>query len=112
MPSRDWRLRIDDILECIAKIERYTEGMTFEDFIGDDKTVDAVLRRIEIIGEATRNVPDEVTARFPEIPWDRMRGMRNVVIHEYFGVSLRIIWRTIKAQLPPLVDPLRRVLSS
>ncbi len=110
MPSRDWRLRISDILECIDKIDRYTEGMTFEDFAADDKTVDAVLRRIEIIGEATRHVPDEVTGRFPDIPWQKMRGMRNVVVHEYFGVSLRIIWRTIKTQLPPLAEPLRRVL--
>ena len=112
MPSRDWRLRISDILECIDKIDRYTEGMSFEDFAADERTVDAVLRRIEIIGEATRYVPGEATDRFPDIPWEKMRGMRNVVVHEYFGVSLRIIWRTIKTQLPPLVEPLQRVLSS
>jgi len=112
VPFKEWRLRIDDILECVAKIERYTDGMAFEDFMGDDKTVDAVLRRIEIIGEAARNVPDEVSARFPGIPWNRLKAMRNVIVHEYFGVSLRMIWTTIKSDLPPLVASLLRILSS
>ena len=89
MPSRDWRLRIQDMLDCMGKIERYTAGMAFEDFAADDKTQDAALYNFMIIGEAARSVSDTVCRRFPHIPWDKMRGIRNVVVHEYFGVSLR-----------------------
>lgn len=110
MPYSDWRLRLEDILEAIAKIERYTAGMTFENFGADEKTVDAVLRNLEVIGEAARHVPENVRQEFLDIPWDKMRGIRNVVIHEYFGVSLPIIWQTIKHDLPPLVAPLRNLL--
>lgn len=112
MPSRDWRLRIQDILECIEKVQQYTDGMTFEDFAADQKTVDAVLRNFTIIGEAARNVPDDICGRFPHIPWDKMRAMRNVVVHEYFGISLRIIWLTVQSDLPPLVEPLRLILET
>ena len=111
MPSREWSLRAEDILEAIAKIERYTAGMTFESFKADTKTADAVIRNLEVIGEAARNIPDEVCQRFPEIPWDKMRGIRNILAHEYFGVSLPIIWQTIKADLPPLVPLLRDILA-
>lgn len=111
MPSREWSLRVEDILEAIAKIKRYTAGMTFESFKADAKTADAVIRNLEVIGEAARNIPDEVCQRFPEIPWDKMRGIRNILAHEYFGVSLPIIWQTIKADLPPLVPLLRDILA-
>lgn len=112
MPSRDWRLRIEDILECIAKIERYTTGATYKQFALDDKTVDAVIRNLTIIGEAASHVPEEICHRFSELPWEKMRGMRNVVVHEYFGVSLGIIWQTAKTDLPPLTEPLQRILEA
>ena len=112
MPSRDWRLRIQDILECIEKIERYTAGMAYKEFAADDKTLDAVLRNFTIIGEAARNVPDAICERFPHIPWDKMRGIRNVVVHEYFGVSLEMIWETVRTDLPPLVHPLQQILGT
>ena len=110
MQPRNWKLRISDILQCISKIRRYTKGYTFDDFQEDDKTIDSVLRNLEIIGEAARHVPSEVRAQYPEIPWAEMLTIRNIVIHEYHGVNLQIIWQTIKEDLPPLVAPLKRIL--
>ena len=109
-PLRNWKIRITDILECIAKIRRYTKGYSFEDFQEDEKTIDSVLRNLEIIGEAARHVPAEIRAEHPELPWVEMLTMRNIVIHEYHGVNLRIIWQTVKEDLPPLVSGLKRIL--
>jgi len=110
MSSRNWPLRISDILAAIAKISRYTSGMTEACFAADERTVDAVLRNLEIIGEATRHLPGDFTARHPEVPWHEMRGMRNILIHEYFGVSMPIIWETVTQNLPPLVPLLEEIL--
>ena len=112
MPYRDWKLRVEDILEAINKIERYTANMSLNNFLADEKSSDAVVRNLEIIGEAARNIPEDICLRFPNVPWDKMRGMRNMLAHEYFGVSLPIIWQTIKDDLPPLVNPLKEVLKS
>ena len=112
MPSRDWRLRIQDILDCIEKISRYTEGMDFDNFSRDEKTVDAVVRNLEIIGEAACHVPEELCERYSSLPWSKMRGMRNILAHDYTGVSLPIVWTTIKEDLPPLVSPLQGILQS
>jgi len=110
MPSRDWRLRIADILDAIATIREFTAGMDYDAFVRDRKTVDAVLRNFTIIGEAARHVPDEVTVAHPEIPWQDMRDMRNVIMHAYFGVNLLIVWDTIQSNLPPLAEPLEELL--
>lgn len=110
MPPRHWKLRIEDILGCIAKIQRYTEDLTFETFSSDDKTVDAVLRNFEIIGEAARYVPPEITQRYDSVPWNKLRGMCNVLMHEYFGVGLPIVWQTTVDDLPPLVPLLQAIL--
>jgi uncharacterized protein with HEPN domain len=111
MSPRDWTLRVGDILEAIDRIAQYTAGMTWEVFSSDQKTLDAVIRNIEVIGEAARHVPDDVVSQYPEIPWAEMRGMRNVLIHEYFLVSMPILWQTVTENLPPLVPLLRRVLA-
>jgi uncharacterized protein with HEPN domain len=110
VPPRNWKARIEDILEAIEKIDRYTTGMDYETFKADDKTVDAVVRNITIIGEASRNIPTDVKNRFVDIPWDEMRGIRNVIVHEYFGVSHSILWQTIKNNFPPLVSKLKKIL--
>ncbi len=78
MTSHDWRVRIDDIIEAVEKIDRYLAGLTIQSFVADERTVDAVLRNFEIVGEAARYVPADVQARFPAIPWPRMRAMRNI----------------------------------
>lgn len=108
--GRAWRFRIEDILEALDKIARYVAGMEYETFCADDKTVDGVERNLEIIGEATANLPEALLTRYPEIPWHRMRGLRNILIHEYFGVDLGIIWQTVQEDLPPLVPQLQRIL--
>ena len=112
MPSRDWRLRLQDILESIREIERRTKGMTFEEFAKNQTTIKAVLYDFIIIGEATRNVPKEIQSRHPLIPWRLMGGMRNVATHEYFQVNLSRVWATIQEDLPTLVPQLQEVLES
>lgn len=76
------------------------EGMSYEEFVQDEKAVFAVIRAIEIIGEAVKNIPDDVRKAYPEVPWKGMAGMRNKVIHEYFGVDLKVVWETIQERIP------------
>ena len=110
MPPRDWRIRIEDIVEAASAIAGYVQGLTYEDFAEDRKTVDAVVRNLEVIGEAARHVPEDVRARFPELPWSDMADTRNVLIHEYFGVDLTILWKTASIDLPAILPALRRVI--
>lgn len=110
MLPRDWRIRIEDIIEAAFAIVGYVQGLSFEEFARDRKTVDAVVRNLEVIGEAARHVPEEVRARFPELPWSDMADMRNVLIHEYFGADLTILWKTASIDLPAILPALRRVI--
>ena len=107
MPPRDWSHRIDDILAAIEKILRFTAGLDLGDFQGDEKTRDAVFRNLMVIGEAALHLPESVKAAHPEIPWREMKGIRNIFVHEYFGVSDEILWETIRKDLPALLAPLR-----
>ena len=111
-PERNWRMRVEDILVCIEKIKAYTQGMSYEQFCADGKSVDAVIRNLEIIGEAAGYIPLEIQEKHPELAWLEMRGMRNIMAHEYFGISLPIIWRAIEQDLTPLADGLNRLLKS
>lgn len=110
MSKRDWRLFVEDILESIELIETYVEGMQFEDFQVDRKTIDAVVRNFEIIGEASRNVPEEIRNRYPDIDWKGMIGLRNRIAHEYFGLDVSIIWFIIKQELTLLKAKVEKVL--
>jgi uncharacterized protein with HEPN domain len=110
VPPRKWRLRVADILGCIERIEGYVAGMTYGDFEHDDRTYDAVLMNLAIVGEAAGHVDEELTARHPSVPWDKMRAMRNVIVHEYFGASRRIVWETIAHDLPSLSVALEAML--
>ncbi|MEO7908188.1 MAG: DUF86 domain-containing protein [Roseiflexaceae bacterium] len=110
MPSRDPLLRIQDILEAITKIQRYTQGITLEIFSADEKTVDAVIRNFIIIGEAAGQVPQDLRDRYPAVRWSDIRNMRNVLAHVYFGVSLPIVWHTISEDLDPLASILQDLL--
>jgi hypothetical protein len=99
MRKGDVRVYVQDILEAIRRIDEYLEGLTFEVFVGDTKTVDAVIRNFAVIGEAAKHVPVSVKRKYPEVDWKRMAGMRDKVIHEYFGVDPRILWDTSKIDL-------------
>ncbi|ALM74147.1 HepT-like ribonuclease domain-containing protein [Thermococcus barophilus] len=103
-------LYIGDILRSIEKIKRYTAGMSFGDFIRDEKTIDAVLRNLEVIGEAAKNVPEEIKQKYPQIPWKEIAGMRDRLIHAYFGVDLEIVWQTIISDLPKLESELFKII--
>ncbi|WP_050033768.1 HepT-like ribonuclease domain-containing protein [Halorubrum halophilum] len=93
---------LDDILDGVAKIKRYTRGMTYEEFVDDPKTVDAVLRNFEVIGEAAKNVPDDIRQEYDDVPWSEMAGMRDKLIHGYATVELQIVWTTIQEEVPTL----------
>lgn len=110
MPPREWRLRIEDMLEAIGRIEEFVHGMDYDVFLKDRRTCDAVIRNLEIIGEAARYVPDDVTSRYPAVPWKKTREMRNVLAHAYFGVDLPTVCKTIQNDLPPLKAQLDTIL--
>lgn len=112
MPARTWKFRIEDILEAIEDITRLTSGMSFDSFCADNRTTKAVLYNMAVIGEAAGRVPVEIARRHPEVPWREMGDMRNVVIHEYFGVDLEILWITIQQDLPPLRPLLLEILKT
>ena len=110
MSKRDVKLYVKDILEAIKAIEKFVEGMDFESFKEDDKTSSAVIRKFEIIGEATKNIPQSIKEKYPPIPWKEMAGFRDKLIHFYFGIKYDIVWDTIKLRLPELRNNIERIL--
>lgn len=104
MTKKDPAIFVSHILECIEKIEEYLKGKSKEGFLSSTQLQDAVIRRIEIIGEATRNIPEEIQVEYPEIQWEEAKGMRNILIREYFGVDLELTWEVVKKDLPELKE--------
>jgi len=102
MRKREFGDYLQDILDSIDAIEEFVKEMEFEDFARDRKTTFAVTRAIEIIGEATKHIPKSITDIHPEIPWKDMAGMRDKVIHEYFGVDLKVVWKTVTQSIPEI----------
>lgn len=107
---REYKLFLYDIKEALDKIEGFTTGISLEDFEQDVKTIDAVLRNLEIIGEASKHIPKSIRERYTNIDWKAIIGMRNIIAHEYFGVRLEIIWKTIEERLPELKETIEKII--
>jgi len=107
--NKTYRDHIDDILDAIQKIEEFSLGFTFDKFSIDYKTIYAVTRALEIIGEAANKFPPEIKAKYPSIPWSEMYGMRNKLIHDYSGVDVTVIWKTIKKDIPVLKTAIQQL---
>jgi uncharacterized protein with HEPN domain len=107
---RNYRLYLKDILDAIDSIESFVSGMDLAMFQADDKTSSAVMRKLEIIGEATKQVPDEIRKAHAAIPWKEMAGMRDRLIHFYFGIDYQLIWRAIKERLPQIKGEIDKIM--
>lgn len=110
MSKRDRILLIEDMYEAALKIKRYTKGLVFDSFINDDKTIDAVVRNFEIIGEAANRVDDDFKLRNPELAWNHLRGFRNRIVHEYFGIDYEIVWSIIENDIDTYIEWLEVIL--
>ena len=108
--KRDYRLFIEDILESIERIEEFVGNMDFEEFSRDDKTRSAVVRKLEIIGEASKNIPRRLKEKYGARPWSDMARMRDKIIHWYFGINYRIVWEVIKERLPQIKPVIQKML--
>lgn len=102
MSKRDTGVLLEDIRDAMRKVSNYVEGMNLANFMADEKTVDAVVRNISVIGEAAKHLPEDFKDLHPEIPWAQMAGMRNRIVHDYAGVDLEIVWRVITEAMPDL----------
>lgn len=111
MSKRNWKLFVVDILESIKKIERYIAGFSYNEFINDEKTIDAVVRNLEIIGEATNQIPMEIRQRNKEVPWSQIVGLRNRLIHGYFVIDYEIVWYIANNELPELKKQIEKILN-
>ncbi|MFN3761152.1 MAG: DUF86 domain-containing protein [Algoriphagus aquaeductus] len=98
--------------ESAEKILKYTEGLTYDDFLRDDKTIDAVVRNFEIIGEASIRIEDDFKLDHPQIEWKKLRGFRNRIVHEYFGIDYEIVWSIIESDLEELIFQLEEILKN
>ena len=108
--KRDYTLYINDMLECIERIEEFVGDMSYDEFVEDDKTSSAVVRKLEIMGEASKNIPIEIRREYKEIPWSDIAKMRDKIIHFYFGVDYEIVWKVIKERLPGIKPFIEQVL--
>ncbi len=111
MSERDQKLFLEDILEAIERIEEYTDSMDYENFLEDRKTVDAILKNLENIGEAVKNLSEDIKEDHQEVHWKKIAGMRDKLIHGYFGVNPQIVWETVQTRIPELKIHIKKILS-
>ncbi|MBI4652674.1 DUF86 domain-containing protein [Candidatus Kuenenbacteria bacterium] len=110
MSKRGIKLYLEDIEDSIRKIEKYTRGINFDKFSSDEKIIDAVVRNLSIIGEAVINIPKEIKVKNPDVAWKEIKGTRNKVVHEYFGIDEEILWKTIQDDLPVFKKQIAKLL--
>jgi uncharacterized protein with HEPN domain len=108
---RDYKVYLDDIIEAAEHIEKYTSGLSLEAFSKDRKTRDAVLYNLQVVGEAIKKVPEEVRSRHPDIEWKKIAGLRDILVHEYFGIDVDIVWDVVANKLPDLKLQIEKILA-
>ena len=108
--KKDVKTFLQHIMESIERIEDYTQGISKEDFMENLQLQDAVIRRLEIIREAVKNIPQDFREKYPDIPWKQIAGMRDVLIHGYLGVDLDLVWKVVEKDIPELKERIRRIL--
>ena len=108
--SRNESLYLGDIQESCEKILRFTKGMTYKEFIHDELHFDAVLRNLEVIGEAVKNISEETRITYPNVKWRKIAGFRDIVAHEYFGVNEETVWDIVRNQIPDLLEIVKMML--
>jgi uncharacterized protein with HEPN domain len=109
--SRNPRLYLEDIQQSCTKVMRYTDGLSFDQFKQDDRTYDAVLHNLEIIGEAAKNVPEEIRQRFPNAEWRKITGFRDIAAHQYFSINDSIVWDIVQNKIPGLITQIAQILA-
>lgn len=109
MPKRELKLLVEDLKDCFSKIIKYTDNLTFEEFINDEKTVDAVIRNFLVIGEASKLLTEEFKSDNPQVEWRRLTDFRNILIHEYFGIDYDTLWDVIQNQVREHLDFLETI---
>lgn len=107
---RDELLYLEDIQESSEKVLKFTKGMTYKDFVNDDLHFDAVLRNLEIIGEAVKNISEETRKKYPKVKWRKIAGFRNIVAHEYFGINDETVWDIVENEIPTLLEIIKTIL--
>ncbi len=112
MTKKDYSIFLEHILESIKDIESYSEGISKNKFFANKQLQDAIIRRIEIIGEAAKNISDDVKKRYPDVSWNEVVGTRDIFIHHYFGVDLEIVWNIMKIDLPDLKKKIKNIMES
>ncbi len=110
MSPRDWLERVEDILNCARNIQGFSSGMSLDDFQEDPRTARAVAFEFTTMGEAARAVPTEIRDQYPNLPWEKMQAIRNILVHEYFRIDEEILWRATQEEIPPLISLLEQIL--
>ena len=109
--NRNYKILINDIIAAMDHIVKFVEGMNYQEFIADEKTISAVFRKFEVIGEAIKLIPEHIRIGYPEVPWKRMAGMRDKLIHGYFTVDYKLVWNSIKIEIPKLKPEFQNIFN-